>query len=107
MYRSSLTPSYTEQARWANPVSNVIQHDFGFPRIVRHEDAERESLYALLVSLGATKMMPERVLQDYPHYRTACQAIVDFATDGEGDMRDEIAQLETDEPWRRWRGGAT
>jgi hypothetical protein len=91
----------------ANPESNVIQHDFGFPRIIRAEDAEREALYALLVSLGATKMMAERLMQDYPRHRTACQAIVDFATDGEGDMRGAIGEMEADEPWRRWRGGAT
>ena len=84
----------------ANPVSNLIQHDFGFPRIVRSEDAEGEALYAMLVSLGATKLMAERLMQDYPQHRTAAQAIVD----GEGDMRGKI---EADEPWRRWRGGAT
>jgi hypothetical protein len=91
----------------ANPVSNVIQHDFGFPRIVRAEDAEREALYALLISLGATKLMAGRLMQDYPHDAGACQAIIDFATDGESDMRGAIAQLDMDEPWRRWRGGAT
>ena len=48
--------------------TNVIQHDFGFPRIVRSEDAEREALYAMLVSLGATKMMAERLMRDYPHH---------------------------------------
>jgi hypothetical protein len=47
----------------ANPVSNVIQHDFGFPRIVREEDAEREALYAMLVSLGATRTMAEWLMQ--------------------------------------------
>jgi hypothetical protein len=41
--------------------TNVIQHDFGFPRIVRAEDAEREALYAMLVSLGATKHMAHEV----------------------------------------------
>jgi hypothetical protein len=52
MHRSSLTPRYGE-SEMADPVSNVIQHDFGLPRIVREEDAEREALYAMLVSLGA------------------------------------------------------
>ena len=65
--------------------TNVIQHDFGFPRVIRAENAEREALYALLVSLGATKLMAERLMQAYPQHRTACQAVVDFATDGEGD----------------------
>jgi hypothetical protein len=68
----------------ANHVSNVIQHDFGFPRVIRAENAEREALYALLVSLGATKLMAERLMQAYPQHQTACQAIVDFATNGEG-----------------------
>jgi hypothetical protein len=91
----------------ATPESNVIQHDFGFPRIVRAEDAEREALYSMLVSLGATKLLAERLMQDYPHHASACQAIVDFASDGESDMRGAIAQLEEDEAPRRWRGGAT
>lgn len=84
---------------------NVIQHDVGFPRLVREEMAEREALYAMLVSLGARKLMAGRLTQDYPQYRTA-QAIVDCASDGEGDMRGAASQLEEDAP-RRWRGGAT
>jgi hypothetical protein len=40
----------------------------------------------MLVSLGATKLMAERLMQDYPHH-ARCPANVDFATDGEGDMR--------------------
>jgi hypothetical protein len=40
--------------------------------------------------------------------RIAAQFIVDFATDGEGDMGGAIAKLEEElEPRRRWRGGAT
>jgi hypothetical protein len=81
--------------------SNVIQHDFGFPRVT--EDAERAALYAMLVSLGATKMMAEQLMQDYPQHRIAAQFIVVFASDGEGDMRGTIAKLEEPEPWRRWR----
>jgi hypothetical protein len=42
-------------------LTNVIQHDFGFPRIVRAKDAEREALYAMLVLLGATKHMAQEV----------------------------------------------
>ena len=67
---------------------NVIQHDFGFPRI--HEDAEIGALYALLVSLGATKMMAEQVMQDFPRHERACQAIADFASDGESDIRGRL-----------------
>jgi hypothetical protein len=73
----------------------------------RAEDAEREALYSILVSLGATKLMAERLMQKYPQHRIAAQAIVDFASDGEGDMRGAIAQLEEPEPRLRWRGGAT
>ena len=91
----------------AQAATNVIQHDFGFPRIWRAEDAEREALYAMLVSLGATKMMAERLMQDFPQHRTACQAIVDFASDGEGDIKGLIAQLDGEQPWRRDRGGAS
>jgi hypothetical protein len=89
----------------ADPTSNVIQHDFGFPRIVREEMAEREALYAMLVSLGATKMMAGQLMRDYPQHGMAAQFIVEFASDGEGDMRG--AKLEEPEPRRRWRGGAT
>ena len=74
----------------ANPLSNVIQHDFGFPRIIRTAAAEREALYAMLVSLGATKMMAERLMQDYAQHRIAAQAIIDFTSDGEGGMRGAI-----------------
>jgi hypothetical protein len=85
----------------------VIRHDFGFPRLVDADDAEVGALYAMLVSLGATKMMAEKLIQDYPAHETMCQAIVDFATDGESDIRGTIAQLEEEK--RRWRGrgGAT
>jgi hypothetical protein len=59
----------------------VIQHDFGFPRLVDADDAEVSALYAMLVSLGATKMMAETLMRDYPAHETACQVIVDFATE--------------------------
>jgi hypothetical protein len=45
----------------ANPVSNVIQHDFGFPRIVREDVAEREALYAMLISRSPARMMAEQL----------------------------------------------
>jgi len=64
------------------------------PRLVRTGEAELEALYAMLVSLGATKMMAERLMQDYPLQATACQVIVDFASDREGDIRGTIAQLD-------------
>jgi hypothetical protein len=63
--------------------TNVIQHDFGFPRVVRVEDAERAALYAMLVSLGATKIRAERLMQACPQHRIATQAIIDFGRDGE------------------------
>jgi hypothetical protein len=84
----------------AQAATNVIQHDFGFPRVARVEDAEMAALYALLVSLGATKMMVEQVMQDFPRHARACQAIVDFASDGEGDIRGAIALLDD---WHSWR----
>jgi hypothetical protein len=74
---------------------------------VRAEAEEREALYAMLVSLGATKLMAERLMQNFPHHRTACQAIVDFASDGEGDIGVTIAQLDGEQPWRPDRGGAS
>lgn len=84
----------------AQLAQNIIQHDFGFPRIVRVEDAERAALYAMLVSLGATKTMAERLMQDFPRHAKACQAIIDFASDGEGDIRGSIAPLDD---WHSWR----
>jgi hypothetical protein len=89
----------------AQLAQNVIQHDFGFPRLVRADDAERAALYAMLVSLGATKTMAERLMQDFPQHGTACQAIVDLASDGEGDIRGAVAQLDGEQPWHRDRGG--
>lgn len=91
----------------AQLAQTVIQHDFGFPRLVRAEDAERGALYAMLVSLGATKAMAERLMEDFPRHRTACQAIVDFASDGEGDIRGAIAGLDDETQWDRYRGGAS
>ena len=87
---------------------NVIQHDFGFPRIiVRSGDLEIEALYAMLVSLGATKLMAQKLMKNYPEHQTAAQAIVDFATDGESDIRGAITRLDGEKPRRRERGGAT
>jgi hypothetical protein len=79
----------------ASSATNVIQHDFGFPRVVRAEEAEIEALYAMLVSLGATKMMADRLMVDFPRHGLACQAIVDFASDGEGDIRGARSPLST------------
>lgn len=86
---------------------NVVQHDFGFPRIVRHEDAEMGALYALLVSLGAIKMMAEQVMQDFPRHERACQAIADFASDGESDIRGTIALLDDWDCWQQQHNRAT
>jgi hypothetical protein len=91
----------------AQSAQTIIQHDFGFPRLVRPDEAERAALYAMLVSLGATKTMAERLMQDFPQHGTACQAIIDFASDGEGDIKGAIAQIDSEEPWRRDRGGAS
>jgi hypothetical protein len=91
----------------AQLAQNVIQHDFGFPRLVRAEDAERAALDAMLDSLGATKTMAERLMQDFPRHGTACQAIVDFASDGEGDIRGAIGRLDGEQPWHPDRGGAS
>jgi hypothetical protein len=83
----------------AKTAHNVIQHDFGFPRIVRAEVAERTALYTMLVSLGATKTMAEQLMQDFPRHAKVCQAIVDFASNGEGDIRGSIALLDD---WHSW-----
>jgi hypothetical protein len=59
------------------------------------------ALYALLVSLGATKMMAEQVMQDFPRHERACQAIADFASDGESDIRGTIALLDDWDSWQQ------
>ena len=84
----------------AQLAQDFIQHDFGFPLLVRADDAERTALYAMLVSLGATKAMAERLMQDFPRHARVCQAIVDFADDGEGDIRGSIALLDD---WHSWQ----
>jgi hypothetical protein len=78
----------------ARLAQNIIQHDFSVQRAARFNDAELEALYATLVSLGVTKVMAERLTRDFSRNGTAGQAIVNFATDGEGDIRVTIAQLD-------------
>jgi hypothetical protein len=73
---------------------NVIEHNLGFPRAAPSDDAEPEGLYAVLISLGLTKTMAERLMRDFPRNGMAGQATVNFATDGEGDVRVTIAQLD-------------
>ena len=83
---SALELRYQEGAT-ARFTQNVIHHNFGFRRVTHPADAEIEALDDMLVSLGATKLMAERLMQDLPQHATACQAIVDLAADGEGDIR--------------------
>jgi hypothetical protein len=45
-------------------------------------------------------------MRDYPEHEAMCQAIADFATDGESDIRGTIARLD-EERLRPYRGGAT
>jgi hypothetical protein len=63
--------------------------------------------YAMLVSLGVTKLMAQKLMTDYPEHQTAAQAIVDFTTDGESDIRGAITRVDEEKPRRRERGGAT
>src|SRR3954447_22763690 len=59
----------------ADPTSNAIQHDFGFPRIIRAEAAEQP-------------------MQDLPQHRIAAHDIVDFASDrGDAFMEDSMRAL--------------
>jgi hypothetical protein len=90
----------------AQTAHNVIQHDFGFPRIVRDDDAEIAALYGLLVSLGATKMMAEQVIEAFPRHERACRSIVRLASDSEGDISGVIALLEDWDSWQRRRDRA-
>jgi hypothetical protein len=83
----------------------VIQHDFGFPRFVNAADAEVSALYSLCIVVSAAKRGALELMHDYPEHATMCQAIVDFATDGESDIRGTIARLDEEAPRRwEWRG---
>jgi hypothetical protein len=84
----------------------VIQHDFGFPRFVDAADVEVSALYSLCIVVSAAKRAALELMRDYPEHATMCQAIADFATDGESDIRGTIARLE-EERRRQERGGAT
>jgi hypothetical protein len=84
----------------------VIQHDFGFPRFVNAADAEVSALYSLCIVVSAAKRAALELMHDYPEHATMCQAIVDFATDGESDIRGTIVRLDEERP-RPYRGGAT
>jgi hypothetical protein len=81
----------------------VIQHDFGFPRFVNAADAEVSALYSLCIVVSAAKRAALDLMHEYPEHGTMCQAIADFATDGESDIRGTIARL--DEGKGQWRGG--
>jgi hypothetical protein len=85
----------------------VIQHDFGFPRFVDAADAEVSALYSLCIVVSAAKRAALELMRDYPEHEAMCQAIADFATDGESDIRGTTVRL--DEERRRWRerGGVT
>jgi hypothetical protein len=83
-----------EETAMASFAQNLTEHNFGFPRAARSDDAELEGLYAMLVSLGLTKRMAGRLMRDFPRNGTAGQATVNFVTDGEGNIRVTIAQLD-------------
>jgi hypothetical protein len=83
-----------QEAAMGSANQNVIQHDFGFPRFVNAADAEISALYSLCIVVSAAKRAALDLMRDYPEHTTMCQAIGDFATDGEGDIRGTIARLE-------------
>jgi hypothetical protein len=96
---------------------DVIHHNFGFRRVTHPRDAEIEALDDMLISLGATKLMAGRLMQDFPQHATACQAIGDLAADGEGDIRAQSRSSTSSglggtrraarrEWWRLSRGGS-
>jgi hypothetical protein len=90
----------SEEAEMGSVKQRGTQHDFGFPRLVDAADVEVSALYTMLVSLGTTKLMAKTLMRDYPEHETMCQAIVDFATDGESDIRGTISALEEERrPW--------
>ena len=74
-------------ATWrASPSVRLIGVPAQLARAARSGDADFEARYSMLVSLGATKLMADRLMQDLRSTGPR-QAIVDFAGDGEGDIR--------------------
>ena len=60
-------------------------------------DAELVALYALCIVVSAAKRSAIEMMHDFPEHATMCQAIADFATDGEGDIRGALAELDEEE----------
>jgi hypothetical protein len=75
------------------------------PAIGDTADAEIEALYSMLIVVSAARRRAFDLMRDYPRHASVCQAIVDFATDGEGDIRGAIAKLDDEAPHRRDRSG--
>ena len=69
----------------------------------RPPDAEVSALYSLCIVVSAAKRAALDLMHEYPEHGTMCQAIADFATDGESDIRGTIARL--DDEKGQWRGG--
>jgi len=63
-------------------------------RIVHSADAEMKELHALCAIVSAAKHSAIELMRSYPEHRIMCEAIADFATDGESDIRGAIAKLD-------------
>jgi len=75
---------------------NVIEHNFGLPRVARSDDRKLEGLYAILIALGLGKRVAGQLMRDFSRNGTAGQVTVTFVTDGEGNIRVTITQLVQD-----------
>jgi hypothetical protein len=87
--------------------SASIQHDFGFPRFVNPAEAEVSALNFLCIVVSAANRAALELMREYPKHATMCQAIADFATDGESDIHGTIAALENGQRRRPYRGWVT
>jgi hypothetical protein len=92
-------PALTRHAQEA-AIGDVDQPTLERSRIVNTADAQIAALYALCIVVSAAKRSALKLMQNYPEHVSMCQAIADFATDGEGDIRGALAKLDEEERQR-------
>jgi hypothetical protein len=78
-------------------MGSIVQPTLERPRVVETVDAQLAALYALRIVVSAAKRSALELMHNYPEHAAMCQAIADFATDGEGDIRGALAHLDEEE----------
>jgi hypothetical protein len=67
------------------------------PCVTATVDAQIAALHALRIAVSTAKRGALDLMHNHPEYASMCQAIADFATDGEGDIRGALAELDEEE----------